>query len=188
MQAEAGKKALATPPILKIQVGQFFFFHNAFFPFCRALIKLIVDLFILLFSFFLQILYQVFSSLCLFFHLHQRLFLVSFLHILRYLIAVLQNNFQLALIRAKRFSRQCPLRVFYFYAVHYYSSYSLTVTIVSVFNRARFVAVLLFLKCQVFVYRNLFLFAFLSSKTLITSSGGPWSSGVSFFCFVSPRA
>ena len=113
-------------------------------------------------------------------------FLVSFVHILRYLIAVLQNNFQLALIRAKRFSRQCPLRVFYFYAVHYYSSYSLTVTIVSVFNRARFVAVLLFLKCQVFVYRNLFLFAFLSSKTLFTWSGGPRSSGVSFFCFVSP--
>ena len=77
-------------------------------------------------------------------------FFVSFLHILRYLIAVLQNNFQLALIRAKCFSRQCPLRVFSFYAVHYYSSYSLTVTIVSVFNRARFVAVLLFLyvKCS----------------------------------------
>ena len=115
-------------------------------------------------------------------------FLVSFVHILRHLIAVLQNNFQLALIRAKRFSRQCPLRVFSFYAVHYYSRYSLTVTIVSVFNRARFVAVLLFLKCQVFVYRNLFLFAFLSSKTLFTWSGGPRSSGVSFFCFVSPRA
>ena len=77
-------------------------------------------------------------------------FFVSFLHILRYLIAVLQNNFQLALIRAKRFSRQCALRVFAFYAVHYYSTYSLTVTIVSVFNRARFVAVLLFLyvKCS----------------------------------------
>ena len=149
MQAEAGKKSTSNTTHFKDTSVTIFFFHNAFFPFCRALIKLIVDLFILLFSFFLQILYQVFSSLCLFFHLHQRLFLVSFLHILRYLIAVLQNNFQLALIRAKRFSRQCPLRVFSFYAVHYYCSYSLTV-IVSVFNRARFVAVLLFLyvKCS----------------------------------------
>ena len=26
------------------------------------------------------------------------------------------------------------------------------------------------------------------TKTLFTWSGGPWSSGVSYFCFVSPRA
>ena len=93
------------------------FFHNAFFPFCRALIKLIVDLFILLFSFFFCKFYTRCLVLCVCISSSLAPFLVSFLHILRYLIAVLQNNFQLALIRAKRFSRQCPLRVLAFYAV-----------------------------------------------------------------------
>ena len=57
MQAEAGKKQTSNTTHFKDTSVTIFFFHNAFFPFCRALIKLIVDLFILLFSFFLQILY-----------------------------------------------------------------------------------------------------------------------------------